>query len=103
MKYIKVFRKRLKPIVIDHMLFLCTVDERKYDVVFRTYSGMYKTSFVEILFDWKETYYVNLYKPGVRERQIRYAMKNNWKPLKEKQIVRISGSSFIIDEYNNVI
>ncbi|MNC39734.1 hypothetical protein D3C75_884060 [compost metagenome] len=67
-------------------------------MAFRAYSGKYKASFVEILFNWKETYDVNLYKPAVRERLIKYAIHNGWKPLEDKRILRISGSSLIIDE-----
>lgn len=67
-------------------------------MVFRAYSGLHKTSFVEILFDWKETYYVNLYRPAVRKSLINYAMNNGWLPLQEKQVLRISNSSLIIDE-----
>ncbi|MEO4053243.1 hypothetical protein [Solibacillus sp. CAU 1738] len=47
----KVFQIKIKPITVDNHLFLCVVDERSHDVVFRAYSGVHKTSFVEISFD----------------------------------------------------
>lgn len=94
----KVFRKRIKPITVDNHLFLCVVDERSYDVAFRVYSGVHKTSFVEIFFDWKETYYINLYLPGVRASLIKYAITKGWNPLLDRQTIRISDSSSLIEE-----
>ncbi|MNW61630.1 hypothetical protein D3C74_397020 [compost metagenome] len=77
---------------------MCTVNERNFDVVFRAYSGKFKTSFIEIIFDWNEMYYVNLNRPSVRERLIHYSIKHGWRPLDEKQILRISYSGAIIDQ-----
>ncbi|MGG3280155.1 hypothetical protein [Paenibacillus solani] len=94
----KVFRKKTIPMKVKSMLFFCVVDERKYDVVFRAYSGKYKSSFVEIIFNWKDTYCINLYKPSVRAILIEHTISKGWKPYNEKQIIRVSDSSEIIEE-----
>ncbi|MBA9088525.1 hypothetical protein FHR92_005042 [Fontibacillus solani] len=94
----KVFRKKVRSINVKGMLFFCVVDERKHDVVFRVYSGKFRSSYVEILFDWKDTYWINLYKPSVRAKLIEYIIDKGWKPDNDKQISRILDSNKLIEE-----
>lgn len=94
----KVFRKKLIPILVHHRLFIGVVNERSYDVVFRAYSGKHRNSFIEIIFDWKECYYINLYKPLIRSVLIDYGLKAGWNPNRPNQTLVIKDSKQLIDE-----
>lgn len=42
----KVFKKKPIPIIVGHSKFICVIDEKPYEVLFRAYSVKYKTSFI---------------------------------------------------------
>lgn len=94
----KVFRKKTVPIVVEHWNFICVVDEKPYELMFRAYSGKYKTSFIEISFDWKDCYFINLYRPKIKSILIEYCINNGWKYNKPKQVISIKDSRRIIQE-----
>jgi hypothetical protein len=94
----KVFQKKAIPIIVRHYQFICIVDEKPYEVLFRAYSRKYKTSFIEISFDWKECYYINLYRPLIKSILIEYCIKLGWIYDKPKQILRIKDSRKIVQE-----
>ncbi|MDQ0112428.1 hypothetical protein J2T15_001863 [Paenibacillus harenae] len=94
----KVFRKKAKPIVVNHNVFICVVVERRDDVIFRAYSGKSKSSFIEISFGWKECYYINLYRPRLESILIQHCLNLGWQHDKPKQIMRIKDSEQLIQK-----
>lgn len=86
----KVYKKKLRNIEIDGFLFKYIIIEKAYSVVFRAYSGKSKTSFFEVPFCWPDTWSINLYRPSVCAKLIKFALENGWKHLDEKQVMRIT-------------
>lgn len=95
----KVYEKKLRNIEIDGFLFKYVIIEKAHSVIFRAYSGKSKTSFFEVPFCWPDTWSINLYRPGLCYKLIKFALENGWKHYDEKQVIRINNHW----HYNNLI
>ncbi|PZD96983.1 hypothetical protein DNH61_04875 [Paenibacillus sambharensis] len=92
----KVFRKNTRELLVNQKKFICLVDEGDINVKMRIYSGIHKSSFVEITFEWGVVQRINLYKPNIMAKIISHLLDQGWDPFSKNQILRIEdGLSFI--------
>ncbi len=94
----KVFRKDVRKIVIDDKLFYYVVIEKDYNVILRIYSGVYRSSFFQVSFNWKVTWDTNLNKPGVCYKIVRYALLNGWNYIEKNQQMIIKDGDFLVEQ-----
>lgn len=94
----KVYRRKPIPIVVDHQRFIGIVNEKPYDFIFRAYSSKHKNSFMEVYFDWRDTYYINPYRPLIRSVLIQYGLNHGWDPKRPNQRLVIKDSKPLIEE-----
>ncbi|GMX61801.1 hypothetical protein Elgi_16050 [Paenibacillus elgii] len=96
--FVKSFGKDTKKITVNGCLFHCVINPfpRNEDVGFRVYSS--KTSFFEVRFSWKGTWYINLHRPHTCASLIKYAIEQGWDFAQEKQTMKIEQGDFLIDK-----
>jgi len=95
---LKPFRKSAKKSTINESLFHCVINEIPSNefVILKFYSS--KTSFFEVLFIWKSTWYFNYHKPKNCERLIKYAIELGWDFRNEKRTMKIEQGDLLIDK-----
>jgi hypothetical protein len=94
----KVFRKEVRKIVIAGNLFYYLVIETDYKVTLRIYSGIYKSTFFQVSFNWKVTWDTIVNKPGVCCKITRYALLNGWNYAEKNQRMIIQDGDYLVTQ-----
>jgi hypothetical protein len=92
----KVYEKKVRNIVIDDIEFKYLVVEKPYEIIVRIYSAVYKSTFLEVYFHWKDSYYINLYRPKIVELLIRYGINKGWNYEEQNTVLKIKDSTNLI-------
>lgn len=96
----KVYKKKLREIVIDNIEFKYLVVEEMDNVIVRVYSTSYKSTFFEVYFIWKELHDINLYRPKTIELLIRCGLDKGWNYKRHNDVLKIEDSTSLIKELN---
>lgn len=96
----KTFSKRFKNVMVNGYPFHCVINEyfRNEHVSFRVYPHNTKTSFFEVRFTWKGTWFFNPNLPSICATLIQYAIENGWEYNQEKKQILIEQGDFLIEE-----
>lgn len=96
----KLFTKETKKIIIDGCAFHCLIDQTPNHefVTFKIYPSRTKTSHVLISFTWAAAWHINLHKPNVCAKLVKYTIEKGWDPTKEKKVMIVEQGDFLIKE-----
>lgn len=92
----KVYEKNLRNIVVDDIEFKYLVVEEPYKIIVRIYSAIYKSTFLEVYFDCKDSYFINLYRPKIVELIIRYGIDKGWNYENRNAVLKIKDRANLI-------
>ncbi|GAB1157043.1 hypothetical protein YWY31_30680 [Paenibacillus illinoisensis] len=74
----KVYKKEVRKMTVNEVLFLYVVDEQAYDIIIRIYSNAFKSTFVEFMVPWEESWDILLYEPKLISKLVQYAINQGW-------------------------
>ncbi|MGN7309008.1 hypothetical protein ACTHQ2_23995 [Bacillus subtilis] len=74
----KVYKKQVRKIAIKDILFLYVVDEQAQDLIIRIFSNTYKSTFVEFVVPWEDTWDIFVYEPKLISNLIQHELKQGW-------------------------
>lgn len=74
----KVYKKQIRKMVIKDILFLYVVDEQAQDIIIRIFSNTYKSTFVEFVVPWEDTWDIFVYEPKLISNLIQHALEQGW-------------------------
>lgn len=94
----KVFQKKQSQSLLDIVNSFALLTRNLMRYCLELIQGSIKLLYIEISFDWKECYYINLYRPLIKSILIEYCIKLAWIYDKPKQILRIKDSRKIVQE-----
>jgi len=75
---LKVYKKEVRKMTVKDVLFLYIVDEQAYDITIRIYSNTFKSTFVEFVVPWEESWDILLYEPKLISKLVQYAINQGW-------------------------
>lgn len=96
----KVYKKKIRTIVVDEIEFKYLVVEGPYKIIVRIYSAVYKSTLIEVDFNWENAYLINLYRPKIVELLIRYGINKGWDYNKVNAVLKIKNGMSLIEVLN---
>ncbi|WP_145410617.1 hypothetical protein [Paenibacillus xylanexedens] len=94
----KVFRKQVRKITIDGVLYLYVVDEQDDNIVLRIYSNQFKSTFAEYFIRWGDSWDIGVYEPKLIARLVEYAESIGWESNTRNNKIKIENASILIRE-----
>lgn len=94
----KVFRKQVRKIIIDGVLYLYVVDEQEDHIDLRIYSNQFKSTFAEYFIRWGDSWDIGVYEPKLIARLIQYAESIGWESNTRNNKIKIENASILIRE-----
>lgn len=92
--------KNLRKIVVDKIDFVYVINKMPKYVTLRVYSAIYKSTYMEFDFDYKDYYNIKLHRPKVVEILIRYGLNKGWKCEEKGNVSRIVNTKELIGMLN---
>jgi hypothetical protein len=85
--------------MVNGFQFYCVINEyfRNESISFRVYPYNTKTSYFEVYFSWKGSWFINLNLPSTCSTLIKYAIDNGWVYNQEKKQMSIEQGDFLIE------
>lgn len=92
----KVYKKEVRKITVNEVLFLYVVDEQAYDITIRIYSNAFKSTFVEFVVPWEESWDILLYEPKLISKLVQYAIRQGWDFHQKNNQMKFDNATSII-------
>lgn len=92
----KVYKKEVRKITVNEVLFLYVVDEQAYDIFFRIYSNAFKSTFVVFVVPWEDTRDILLYEPKQISKLVQYAINQGWDFHQKNNQMKFDNATSII-------
>ncbi|PYY29948.1 hypothetical protein [Paenibacillus illinoisensis] len=92
----KVYKKEVRKITVNEVLFLYVVDEQAYDIIIRIYSNAFKSTFVEFVVLWRETWDILFYEPKLISKLVQYAINQGWDFHQKSNQMKFDNATSII-------
>ncbi len=92
----KVYKKEVRKMTVNEVLFLYVVDEQAYNITIRIYSNAFKSTFVEFVVFWEESWDILLYQPKLISKLVQYAINQGWDFHQRNKQMRFDDATRII-------
>lgn len=92
----KVYKKEVRKMTVNEVLFLYVVDEQAYDIIIRIYSNAFKSTFVEFVVPWEDTRDILLYEPKLISKLVQYAINQGWDFHQKNNQIKLDDATRII-------